>query len=831
MPRKSEAEISPLERLRRFFGCRQASYLACLWRCIFEFLLCLWVTRVPFVIVLIGFLILDFTPQAQDLLIPLVDFHGLSGLLRIGAYFVLHFVFWAALVHYSARLLINDDERLHVYRREHPSRYFGWLERWVPRLLGLSTFAAVMISADRARVNLPVLPENDEGVILSITHSLYWFMFLCALAAILFFYYVVYRAALAKKAKLDRISDAAAVAYPLLNFADIGKEKSAEKFRGDATAQDKIGRLLLLFVFIVFAFVLLAGPLQIAEIFPRAFAVSLLLGGWVPVLTYLSAIGRRLRAPLIGAMFAGFAIVAAIVGDNHDVRLIDNTGTKPRAPNVEKPKLRLERAVQMWMEANGCKEKGKEGRPQDCPRPIVVAAAGGASRAGFFTASVIGEYIDRAGQHGLDAGRVRDRLFAISSISGSSVGAVMTVTALAAAGKAARFPCPSAPFSLWYGDEIKNWRGCLESLMSGDFLTPTFIGLGFHDMIPLRLWPDRAAMIEQSWERIFADAMKNGVGGGKDLPCPAELTCPFWSLQPDADFWLPLLVLNGVSVGTGDRVLTTLLDSTYRAKSKCPAGTQTEECPLFAETWFFHDLLNQKVQSLGWRAEVQRFLKRLSPFDGNHPNDVSLSTAAHNSARFVAVSPPGTIRNQEYYAVDRIVDGGYFENYGVLTALELAAGIRAAEPGLVPFVLVLSNSPADPHDPPVLRELPNNVKDTDFLTDITSFLASVFHTRDARATFAVDQLRDISLAQAPGDCKASFAHIRVWPERVNSKSKMCEGNFSKNPRAISLSWWLSTPLQYRLFEEIEGPETCNRDEMAKVWAALTMKSGCAGAGR
>jgi hypothetical protein len=107
--------------------------------------------------------------------------------------------------------------------------------------------------------------------------------------------------------------------------------------------------------------------------------------------------------------------------------------------------------------------------------------------------------LDKASTHGLDATAVRKRLFAISSVSGSSVGAVMTVAALAAGGQDTRVPCRQHKFSDWYGDVVQNWRGCLESLMAGDFLTPTFIGLAFHDMIPFRPWPDRATILEQSW--------------------------------------------------------------------------------------------------------------------------------------------------------------------------------------------------------------------------------------------------------------------------------------------------------------------------------------------
>ncbi len=43
--------------------------------------------------------------------------------------------------------------------------------------------------------------------------------------------------------------------------------------------------------------------------------------------------------------------------------------------------------------------------------------------------------------------------------------------------------------------------------MAGDFLTPTMIGLTFHDTIRFGWWQDRAALLERSWELRFADVM------------------------------------------------------------------------------------------------------------------------------------------------------------------------------------------------------------------------------------------------------------------------------------------------------------------------------------
>jgi predicted acylesterase/phospholipase RssA len=825
------APLTLHQRLSWFFGCGAATALGCFWTKVLEFLLFLWVARAPFGIVVVGFLLLGAAPQAQDLLIPLVD----SAWYKVLLYFVLHFLFWAIPVHYSARIVIADDARLYEYGEDNPSPYFDWLEQWIPRLLGAATFVALLMSAYRANSNLPKLPnKQDQGVTDSLTHSLHYFMVWCLVGLILFLIYAIYRADFARWIGGHWVAKYAALGRPLLNLLDIGKQYSARQLGLGASPGNEFGQLLLIAIFATFVFVLGSKPNQVARWLPGAYSLSLMLGGWLPILTYLSAIGRRLRAPLIVATFTAIALITGIVGDNHDVRLIENSATPTP--------LRLDKVVDTWMAANQCAKDPND--PKDakvCPRPVIVAASGGASRAGFFTASMLGELLDKASDHGLDATGLRNRLFAISSVSGSSVGAVMTVAALGGGGPDTKFPCKPTKFSDWYGDDIQNWRGCLESLMSGDFLTPTFIGLTFHDMIPFGPWADRATILEQSWEDTFAAGMDEKKQPGKMPKCsdePYRLECPFFGLQPTKELWLPLLILNGVSVTTGQRIVTTLLDSTYDAtsydaKASCPTTGEPTKCTLFSETWFFHELLRDQTQSDQWLERLQRVLT--SDYQhGAIKNDISLSTAAHNSARFPIVSPPGNIRNQQHFVVDRVVDGGYMENFGVLAAFELAQAVHAVRPELTPFVLVISNDPDEPvtddpaTDKPVPMEpSPDKAGATGYLTDVTSLFAAVSNTRDARGSLAVAQLGDLSRSLTPSACKVGFVHVRVWPERIGPLGNDCKpANFTKNPRAVSMSWWLSTPVQYRLFDEIDGAEICNATRLDAVWKALPMMSDC-----
>lgn len=72
-----------------------------------------------------------------------------------------------------------------------------------------------------------------------------------------------------------------------------------------------------------------------------------------------------------------------------------------------------------------------------------------------------------------------------------------------------------------------------------------------------------------------------------------------------------------------------------------------------------------------------------------------MATAVLNSARFPLISPAGRFGRKENGSARQVLDGGYFEKYGVRTALDLAYGIErvATRYGLrlVPVLVVVSN--------------------------------------------------------------------------------------------------------------------------------------------
>jgi hypothetical protein len=65
-----------------------------------------------------------------------------------------------------------------------------------------------------------------------------------------------------------------------------------------------------------------------------------------------------------------------------------------------------------------------------------------------------------------------------------------------------------------------------------------------------------------------------------------------------------------------------------------------------------------------------------------------LSTAAHNSARFTYVSPAGDLGDKR----GSVIDGGYFENFGALSALEIARAAKLVLKDDVKLVILMISS-------------------------------------------------------------------------------------------------------------------------------------------
>jgi hypothetical protein len=727
------------------------------WPHVLDFFLTLWVLRAPVATLGIGMLLMWLVPQAQDLLVELAMPETIQDWGRILLFFALLLLVWAMPTHYAARLLLISDERYIERVAARNTDFIRGLQEWTPRVLGALTFVVMLGGVYRAWVNLPPFADTAQTAAIG-RNLLIVGAGLIAIGAV-FLIYTIKRNGLAATATIRAVE---AVLDGLL----APLRRWVPRFGAGPGTDSHLGPVLLLLMFIGFVGLPIACTLWFAENLPRAMSVPFVLGGWLPLTAYLSGLGRRLHAPIIFAGIMVVALLPLLFGDNYAIRRIPLVKDKA-ATSADSVTgfFDLKDAIAWWRSAN-CKGSA-------CPRPIIIAAAGGASRAGFFTASTIGQLLD--GQlmlegkgPGLTPEAMKNRIFALSTVSGSSVGAVMTVAAMAASDKGVQ-PCTRDKAPLWDGDKINSWRSCLEALTSGDFVTPIFTGFVFRDIFGFFKWQDRGTLLERSVEDHFARFVAAKNPGG--LACAGSLECGFTTLRPTKNRWLPVLMLNSTSVKTGQRVITSPLAWAINLTDdgKCPNSIRELGCEIFLRGANYYDWQGTKINSV---------------------NELRLSTAAHNSARFPLLSPPGSIVDADGRIVDRLVDGGYFENFGAQSATELANAIKVLDPSLNPFILVLSN---DSQLVPTKAGVPPKNPDSGsvFLTDLAAPLGAFIETRNARGTLAVDGAAVALDHHNGGQCNTAW--LRVW-SRPDEKG---------TPQQLSMSWWLSKPVQRYLREQTE----------------------------
>ena len=322
--------------------------------------------------------------------------------------------------------------------------------------------------------------------------------------------------------------------------------------------------------------------------------------------------------------------------DNHAVRRID-----PPADDAIKPQDRptINKAAADWVERAAIGIGGDASIPL-----IIVATAGGGSRAAYWTATVLGNIQDQEP-------RFADHIFAISGVSGGSLGAATFVSLL-----------DKAPALARYGQDFLA-PDFMKSL-AGSFFFPDlvqrFAPLGF---------PDRAKAIEKAWEHhwhciVHKNRLCNNLDKEFWFSAKDGFAEPFLSLWRNHRKPPPALFLNGTHEESGKRIIT----------SNIKIDTAT-----FLDAFDFYDLVE---------------------------GDIRISTAINNSARFTYVQPAGTLIRGGHNN-GHIIDGGYFENFGAITAGQIMRQVVPYLRGneahtdvrervctkLVPIVIQISSDP------------------------------------------------------------------------------------------------------------------------------------------
>jgi hypothetical protein len=272
------------------------------------------------------------------------------------------------------------------------------------------------------------------------------------------------------------------------------------------------GTLLVLFTF---------GAVWVGRLFGPLVVLSLTVTNAVFIGSVVAYWGRKLRLPLVSLLLA-LSVVLSRWNDNHEIRTLPLAAS---ADTVAAPG-ELRTRFRTWLAARAVEDTGTV--------PVVlVAAAGGGLRAGYWTSLVLATLQDR------NTAFAR-HVFAISGVSGGSVGAtVFAAMARDIPKRKESTACVSA-------------TDCVRRFMRDDYLSPVLAKMVAPDFaqwfVPVPIhWFDRATALEQSWERSYETTV------GDSTLSSAYLS---FYRDPSAVREVPLLLLNTTHVETGRRYVT-----------------------------------------------------------------------------------------------------------------------------------------------------------------------------------------------------------------------------------------------------------------------------------
>jgi hypothetical protein len=379
------------------------------------------------------------------------------------------------------------------------------------------------------------------------------------------------------------------------------------------------------------------------------------------ILTKLKVWSASARVPLITLVILAALVFAHFdLNDNHKIR------TLPADPHVlhvatsADPALQAGAAFQEWLAQR--KDRQRYSAPRKYP-VYIVAAEGGGIYAAYHAAMFLGGLQDLCPAFA-------HHLFAVSGVSGGSVGAAIFAALVsqfadANAAEKSDTACIPDPQQAGQSGKLGFYTGASDDILKQDFIAPVVAATLFPDFLQRFLFRpviefDRARALERSFEDAVDSERfgKNAVDwrGKQNI-----LRKPFvqhWSSASNS----PALLLNTTEVGSGRRRIISPFKFNRSDILTFPLWNKTRE------------------------------LARSSSSNQDQSWSISLSTAITLSARFPWLTPAGWFyddevasskevepsgANERVPAKIRLVDGAFFENSGVATALDLLSEIEA----------------------------------------------------------------------------------------------------------------------------------------------------------
>ena len=651
-------------------------------------------TRANLILLILTTVLLS-VPQGHDLLRGMADDGGLKYLSLYGSTLL-----WATSLWLWARVLLDIDfpYALADWKQLTPYR------KYLPRLLGVLAFAAVTI-------NLGIVTDWHATA------------YLMGIEGVLFFLAVTYRRKLgrwiARRLASDEPRDHWAWCAPIGSDDEPPPRMSLYKTLGEV--RGNIAAATFVLGILLFAWGMLA-PLSMGRHLDTLLLLLLWGATMLPLASVITYHATRKGVPIVLISLLLMAVFS-FWNDNHGIRML-NSGMAPD----KRPQL--EAALTQWHDEH-C-DAGT------CDPFILVATAGGGIRAAYWTGTLLGTLQDGS------QGRFDDHLFAISGVSGGSVGATVyrTVTA----------------------ERDTQVTSLIQQILGQDYLGPVAAGLLYKDavqrLLPVPLLGDRAEVFEQGLEAGFREALPQG---------KLSLESSFIGLSSTGKRPWPALFLNATWSDNGRRIVAASLRTGELAP---PRGNAV----------IYQDLLN----TLG--------------------GDMRLSTAAHNSARFPFVSPPGGWKpaDNSDQAWQRLQDGGLFENYGAETTLEIASVAERLWRekwglNLEPYVILISSDPTLPVD---MTDFPRNAP-LGFGYELLSTLRSYATSRNGHGIEAASRLQRWAQSRSLAPDQPRFFHLR-----------MCPGEEKK--LEPPLGWFLSAKAQDEIKGYLTRDNACSRENARAI---------------
>ncbi|MCR9136240.1 MAG: hypothetical protein NXI27_09600 [Alphaproteobacteria bacterium] len=493
------------------------------------------------------------------------------------------------------------------------------------------------------------------------------------------------------------------------------------------------------FLPIVLFLLVLISPIRIPEFMGTLFFTSVFIAVITFLLSWSSLFTKRTGFPLTLTIFAvGILWSVLDINDNHKVR------TVPVQNNRDF--MQVPQAFEEWLKSRPDFEAY---RSRGVKYPIyVVAAEGGGIYAAHHAASFLGRIQDLCPNFSR-------HVFAISGISGGSLGSSIFIGLLidpkndgAVSNGAGLEPCKIS------NGTIGPIETAADRILSRDLLSPLVAATLMKD-VPQRIWPAPIGSFDR------ARALEDGVKSAWDREglTPGQLNVSIsdaW--DPEAD--VPALVLNTTHVETGQRVATS------------------------------------PISLVGTGSSVQTTQRYLEDGEG-----LSLISAAVLSARFTYITPAGTLYLNSDFLDEgdlpqkvRLVDGGYFENSGVDTAMDIIESVRPIALAAGADIRLIS-----------LQYTTQPGESSQFLGETLSPIRALLATRVRRGRLASDRAN----ARMTGFCPLEGETTSLCDDFIDINDPVRISYIHDRQGKLPLGWLLSKKSRETIGSQVGWPHLCN----------------------